>query len=64
MGNQLIIHDSIVCSIQHYNLILFTITLTAIAFIIAAITTMGFFFIERKSHIEYFWMLCGFDELN
>ena len=69
MGNQLMIHDSIVCSIQHYiqlfmiqlfaayNIIfnLFTITLTAIAFIIAAITIMGFFFIEYKSHIEYFW---------
>jgi len=49
MGNQLMIHDSNVCSIQHYiqlfmiqlfaayNIIffiLFTITLTAIAFII------------------------------
>jgi len=43
--------------LQHTTLylILFTITLTAIAFIIAAITIMGFFFIEYKSHIEYFW---------
>jgi len=43
--------------LQHttLHLILFTITLTAIAFIIAAITIMGFFFIEYKSHIEYFW---------
>ena len=49
-----------------YNIIfnLFTITLTAITFIIAAITIMGFFFIEYKSHIEYFWLLCGFDKLN
>ena len=46
---------------QMLDLILFTITLTDIAFIIAAITTMGFFFIECKSHIEYFWLLCGFE---
>jgi hypothetical protein len=46
-------------------LILFTIRLAAIAFIIAAITIMGFFFfIEYKSHIEYFWLLRGFDQLN
>jgi hypothetical protein len=25
---------------------------------------MGFFFIEYKSHIEYFWLLRGFDQLN
>jgi len=66
MGNQLMIHVSIVCSIQHYiqlftiqlfaayniifNLILFTITLTAIVFI------------EYKSHIEYFWsQYCAHD---
>jgi len=45
-------------------LILFTIRLAAIGFIIAAITIMGFFFIKCKSHIEYFWLLRGFDQLN
>ena len=37
MSNQLIIHEIIVCSIQHYNFILFTITLTAIALGVAIV---------------------------